>query len=80
MPKSCSVPQCNSRSKNKKRSFFSVPKNEELKRKWEAAIPGKKDLIPSHFLCENHFEESSIIREYIHKDSNGKVIAQVFET
>ncbi|XP_071641089.1 uncharacterized protein [Temnothorax longispinosus] len=76
--KYCAVPNCKTgyKSLKIKSSFFRVPTNSERLKKWQAAIPGKK-LIPSHLVCEKHFEEKYIFRKYIKHDANGKVIAEV---
>ncbi|XP_071569448.1 uncharacterized protein [Temnothorax nylanderi] len=78
MSKYCAVPNCKTgyKSLKMKSSYFRVPTNSERLKKWQAAIPGKK-LIPSHLVCEKHFEEKYISRKYIKHDANGKVIAEV---
>ncbi|XP_033229466.1 uncharacterized protein LOC117180941 [Belonocnema kinseyi] len=40
-------------------------------------IPGSRKLKSSQAICEKHFQDYCIIREYIGKDSNGTVIARV---
>lgn len=64
MPTLCYVPFCDSGHKNNpvKRRMFSVPKDEEMRKKWEKMIPRKDVLKPSHKVCEIHFQESDIIK------------------
>ena len=78
MPWTCAVPNCrtNKDKRNEKVSVFIV-KNENFGAKWAALIPGIERLRTGQRICEKHFEERYIIREYIKYDNNGKIIAQV---
>lgn len=76
---SCAVPMCDTgrQSVKEKRSVFRVPSNIERRQKWIAAIPGISHLMPSQFVCEKHFLERYILRKWIKRDLNGRVIAEV---
>lgn len=78
MGRTCAVPGCKTgyRSTKEKWSLFTVPKNIERHKKWQAAIPAIQ-LKPSYFVCEKHFEEKYILKESITRDSQGRIIAQV---
>ncbi|XP_077277436.1 uncharacterized protein LOC143905735, partial [Temnothorax americanus] len=75
----CAVPKCKSgyKSQKEKLSMFKVPRNIEMRKKWEAAIPGVVAFKETYFICEKHFEGHYIIRNYIKHDANGKIIANV---
>jgi len=68
MPRSCCVPNCKSNypkeiKKGKKYvSSFAFPKDEELRKKWIAAVNRKNNFIPSKHsaVCSKHFLESEI--------------------
>ena len=80
MPKCCCVPKCDKEhaaSGGGKRSIFMVPKNEELRKKWEENIPGGCKLKSFQSICEKHFAENDIVRECIQKDSDGNIIQRV---
>ncbi|XP_025836497.1 uncharacterized protein LOC108736054 isoform X2 [Agrilus planipennis] len=78
MPKVCVVPGCKTRSNEKVRgvkySLFSIPKDEEIKSQWIKAIPGIKSLTPTQVICEKHFPEQCIIKEFIQKDVDGNIL------
>jgi len=78
MTKSCVVPKCTTsyQGLKVKRSIFKVPRNIELFKKWQAAIPGVQ-LKSSHFVCKIHFEEYCINRQWVKRDSSGNIIASV---
>ncbi|XP_036146648.1 uncharacterized protein LOC118646884 [Monomorium pharaonis] len=78
MAKWCVVPNCKTSSKTvPKRSTFQVPKDIVTWKKWEKAIPGITKLYPLDIVCEKHFKEEDISREWVKHDANGKVIARV---
>ncbi|CAL1672837.1 unnamed protein product [Lasius platythorax] len=79
MTKPCAVPTCKTgnRSEKSKRSVFRVPKDIERLKKWIEIIPGIVELKPTHVICDKHFEDKYIIREWIKRDESGRVIAQV---
>lgn len=83
MPWSCAVPHCtgNKYKWTDNLSTFKVPSDPELRRKWVSAMPGVDHLRSHQRICEKHFIESAIIKEYIKYDKdgkiNGKIIAQV---
>ncbi|XP_044736000.1 uncharacterized protein LOC123298134 isoform X3 [Chrysoperla carnea] len=74
--KYCVVKNCNSGLKNLKikRSIFKVPKDVELRKKWEAAIPGITVLGDSSCICERHFKSDDIIRKRHFKSPTGEII------
>nr|CAI5819885.1 unnamed protein product [Callosobruchus analis]CAI5870438.1 unnamed protein product [Callosobruchus analis] len=67
MPRHCCVPGCKIKycselKSTSYRSVFRFPKNDELKSKWLAAIPGK-NWFPSKeaVICGSHFGISEIL-------------------
>ena len=72
----CAVLNCTINSK-KNLSSFKVPTDANLREKWIAAIPSVSTLCVTERVCEKHFEEDLIVREYIQYDADGKLIAQV---
>lgn len=78
MPRSCVVPSCKSRENpGQKISFFQVPRNEEERKRWASQIPAIQSLRANHRVCEEHFAESCIIREYNKFDNAGNLLLQV---
>lgn len=79
MTKPYAVPTCKTgnRSEKSKRSVFRVPKDIERLKKWIEIISGIVELKPTHVICDKHFEDKYIIREWIKRDESGRVIAQV---
>ncbi|KAM0729413.1 hypothetical protein ACS0PU_004767 [Formica fusca] len=79
MPRWCAVPYCrtDSRTEQIKRSLFGVPKDPVIWKKWEEAIPGIVKLRQTDVICDKHFEEKDISREWIKFDANDQVIARV---
>ncbi|XP_015595020.1 uncharacterized protein LOC107267604 isoform X2 [Cephus cinctus] len=78
MGKWCAVPGCKTGSRTaEKRSVFRVPKDITTWKKWEQAIPGIVKLQQSDIVCEKHFNEEDIAREWVKYDANGRVIARV---
>ncbi|XP_011860018.1 PREDICTED: uncharacterized protein LOC105557389 [Vollenhovia emeryi] len=75
MPAPCVVPNCNNLY-GENRSVFRMPRNAVQYKQWVAAIPGILTLKPTHFVCDKHFNKEDIIREWIKRDSNGRIIAQ----
>lgn len=52
-----------------KRSVFRFPSNEDLKRRWIAAIPRKNQRVSNYQgVCERHFRETDFVTQT--KDSN----------
>ncbi|XP_024878830.1 uncharacterized protein LOC112459099 isoform X2 [Temnothorax curvispinosus] len=78
MPSGCVVPSCvTNKYSTGKRSTFQVPTDENLRAKWIASIPGVESLRSTQRVCEKHFEEHFILKEFIKYDNSGKIIAQV---
>ncbi|XP_008202293.1 uncharacterized protein LOC100678353 isoform X1 [Nasonia vitripennis] len=80
MPSACAVPSCKTGKSNKLKqrlSIFKVPNNDDLRKKWENAIPDVSSLKTTQYVCERHFEEQYIIRRYIKQDNEGNVIADI---
>jgi hypothetical protein len=74
----CVVPGCKTNRKGYlKLSLFSIPKNDERKKKWEEAIGISNLQRSKHRVCEKHFLPENIIRSTEHRDSDGNVIAVV---
>ena len=74
----CVVPKCiaNKRKENEKVSTFKVPTDEDLREKWRVAI--RVDILrSSHRVCEMHFQENLVIKNYIHTTKDGNIIAEV---
>ncbi|XP_044742729.1 uncharacterized protein LOC123305164 [Chrysoperla carnea] len=74
--KNCVVKNCKMRIKGLKikRSLFKVPKNDEMKKKWEAAIPDISVLDNYKFVCEKHFKAEDIIRQRDFRNNTGEII------
>ena len=56
----CCIPQCKSNNrKNPELSFYKIPKNPELKKKWVQLLKrkGVREPGPSHKVCSMHFVE-----------------------
>lgn len=71
----CFVPGCNSQYKTSKLSLFSVPKDEALLEKWKRLIPqSDKILTTKSVVCELHFQEDFINKNYVHV-VNGETVA-----
>lgn len=79
MTKPCCVPKCKTgyKSVKLKCSVFKAPTNVERRKKWQAAIPGIKQLSSSQYVCEKHFDKQYIHRKYVKQDASGKIIAEV---
>lgn len=61
----CCVVGCTSgyQSNIEKVHQFSVPKNEDLRKKWAKAIPRKNLVITKNtYVCAKHFNEDDIIK------------------
>lgn len=77
----CFVPECKTgyRSEKKKNegqkiSLFDVPKDMDRRKKWENAIPRQDlPLTDTSAICELHFDERFIIRNWTHT-INGKQV------
>ncbi|XP_017881577.1 uncharacterized protein LOC108625802 isoform X2 [Ceratina calcarata] len=74
----CVVKKCvsNNDKQSDKISTFKVPNDQDLREKWRVAI-GVNILRSSHRVCELHFEEHLVIKDYIHRTKDGHIIAQV---
>lgn len=73
----CVVPGCTSgyKSNYEKVHFFSVPKDDVLREKWQKATRRSKTLIASkQFVCEKHFEKNDIETQKLLFDKNRRVI------
>lgn len=82
MPSACLVSACTTNKRkstagNQKFSIFSVPKDIKLRKKWEEAVPGASSLKTWQFVCEKHFEERCIKRNFIKYDCDGILLANV---
>ncbi|KAM0724723.1 hypothetical protein ACS0PU_009107 [Formica fusca] len=79
MARWCAVPYCKtgSRTEQIKRSLFGVPKDPVIWKKWDEAIPGIVKLRQTDVICDKHFEEKDISREWIKLDTNDQVIARM---
>nr|XP_012149412.1 PREDICTED: uncharacterized protein LOC100877676 isoform X2 [Megachile rotundata] len=79
MPSYCAVPSCklNKYKGGKNPSTFQVPNDESLRERWIMSIPGIEFLRLNQRVCEKHFEEHLLIKEYVKYDNSGKLIAQV---
>jgi len=73
------VPKCKSGSRalKIKKTIFRSPRNEEMLKKWKAAIPVKKTLKDKFFVCEDHFEERFLRRSWVKRNEKNEVIYQV---
>ena len=79
MPYKCIVPGCKTDylSCKAKLSTFTVPKNDELREKWQEALKLKKPLKEKNVVCEKHFRANNIIGSSEHKNANGNILAEV---
>ena len=78
MPPVCAVPDCKSGSNcRKKYSLFKTPKNLELRKKWEKAIPGVTELKQRQLICEKHFKDKYIMKKFVQRDYCGNIISEV---
>lgn len=78
MNRKCYVPYCKSGYENCKikYSVFRVPKDEETRKEWGRAIKRiDKELTDKDCVCEKHFKESDIIRNW----QSGGVNKSLFE-
>ncbi|XP_033360887.1 uncharacterized protein LOC117239439 [Bombus vosnesenskii] len=74
----CAVPDCKSGSNcRKKYSLFKTPKNLELRKKWEKAIPGITELKQWQLICEKHFIDEYIIKKFVQRDYCGNIISEI---
>lgn len=72
MKPKCVVPNCDTtETLFKNISYFKVPKNENIKKQWEEAIPEISFLRQSQRICERHFEEKYVSKNAVKvKDKN----------
>ena len=79
MPNRCVVPGCKTGDRNStlQRSVFKVPNDKIILKKWEAEIPNIAKLKPQHHICERHFEEKYIIRQFVKYHKHGKLMGEV---
>ncbi|KAH7950663.1 hypothetical protein HPB51_025185 [Rhipicephalus microplus] len=70
----CSTGYVSARKAAVKRSVFTVPNDEDRLKAWQRYVPrGDKLLDRTAFLCELHFEQRFIVRDYTHI-VNGEVV------
>ncbi|KAH6931219.1 hypothetical protein HPB50_022953 [Hyalomma asiaticum] len=70
----CSTGYVSARKAGVKRSVFTVPNDEDRLKAWQRSVPrGDKLLDRSAVLCELHFEQRFIVRDYTHI-VNGEVV------
>lgn len=77
MPPVFAVPDCKSGSYcRKKYSLFKTPKNLELRKKWEKAIPSVIELKQRQLICEKYFKDEYIIKKFVQRDYCGNIISE----
>lgn len=68
MPTTCWAPGCTSGYRSEKdvskRHFFRAPNDSERLALWRRRIPRDGQLMPSHFLCDMHFEPQYMLTKY----------------
>nr|XP_037279949.1 LOW QUALITY PROTEIN: uncharacterized protein LOC119172911 [Rhipicephalus microplus] len=70
----CSTGYVSARKAGVKRSVFTVPNDEDRLKAWQRYVPrGDKLLDRTAVLCELHFEQQFIVRDYTHI-VNGEVV------
>lgn len=70
----CSTGYVSARKAGVKRSVFTVPNDEDRLKAWQRYVPrGDKLLDRTAVLCELHFEQRFIVRDYTHI-VNGEVV------
>ncbi|KAH6931816.1 hypothetical protein HPB50_000881 [Hyalomma asiaticum] len=70
----CSTGYVSARKASVKKSVFAVPSSEDRLKEWRRAVPrADKILDQTSVLCESHFEERFILRDYTHI-VNGEVV------
>ncbi|CAN8009045.1 unnamed protein product [Ixodes pacificus] len=68
----CFVPGCTTgyvsvRKKERKASLFAVPDDDERRQVWQRSMPqADKPLAKNSVVCEAHFDERFIVRNYTH--------------
>lgn len=75
MPSNCIVPNCVGNKSRKKLSLYTAP-DEIFCQKWADAI-GVPNIKRSHRVCERHFKEEWVIKDYIKHDNDGNIIIKV---
>ena len=79
MPDRCFVPNCNAGfpgfKSDTKVAFFKPPKDSELLKKWNQAIPRQdSDLKMSSRVCSSHFEDDDVLKGRWLEGKDGKQI------
>jgi THAP domain len=68
MPTTCWAPGCSTGYSSQKdvtrHHFFKAPKDVARLELWRKAIPRVGLLLPTHNICELHFEERCILKTY----------------
>lgn len=78
MTKWCAAPNCKTGNKTEQKcSLFRVPKDIVTWKNWEKAIPGIMKLRQTDVVCEKHFNEEDMVREWVKLDANGQIITRV---
>lgn len=68
----------NSQNPNERIHFFSVPKDDELRLKWQEAINRPNFVLkPGQRVCQKHFRPEEILKVKVIKDYKGNVIQTV---
>ncbi|XP_040065844.1 uncharacterized protein LOC120839600 [Ixodes scapularis] len=63
----CTTGYVSAKNKAQKASLFAVPHDDERRRAWQHSIPrADKPLEKSSVVCEAHFDERFIVRNYTH--------------
>ncbi|XP_065206860.1 THAP domain-containing protein 5-like [Planococcus citri] len=79
MPMKCSAPLCRGNySTGEKVSVFKFPANDDLRKKWIAALKREKTFVPSKCsrVCEKHFPPEDIERDLIcHDRRTGRTLS-----
>uniref|UniRef100_T1IRB0 THAP-type domain-containing protein n=1 Tax=Strigamia maritima TaxID=126957 RepID=T1IRB0_STRMM len=80
MVRTCFVPRCKSGYKTckEKWSLFNTPKDPEQRKMWKKLIGRKdRDLDYGDYVCERHFPPEQIIRHWIKRDNDDRIICKV---
>ena len=76
MVRKCSVPNCDYNILKCKRTLFSVPSDETVRKSWSKILRCEFKLQFS-FICEKHFNPSDIHQGGYHVELDGTVIVDV---
>ncbi|CAG9859509.1 unnamed protein product [Phyllotreta striolata] len=77
MGKRCVVENCTTKCNTKGRSIFRVPKDPHQRTVWQNNLNISVPFKDTDVVCERHFDPECVFREWVHKDSDGKIIAKV---